>query len=452
MSELHVGNNSNHHVESKSIWQYNDLDTNLVSIYCIPRSAIKNTLLFKSFVQETEKQTGCVVNLYGLESSSEVIWMKIKNSSREARENALQLINALTQNSCKEIILPKPSDIPTPLKTSSNKTNNPNASSTKVKSASGDHDEFNEPDRKKDKPREVSKKPLVRSLTENSILSLSNSNSNEKCLEKIIENDGDFSLNDRLNLNGEEATTRTKTKEDPINQTRSDNTKPKKRYTLEFLLSRSDKPQSQQMPENWSELSEKYPTVCFNGKIISHFNPNKYFIHWNKVKLQNSELHSSNFIHPTKSFNPKSSLLSPVNLNFNNTQNYNKLVALSSACSSSSSMSSTSNQDDYLHVKSGEHQWNGPREIWEKRITFNNLNLNNRFDFNNNDLKYTQSKLTNGKAKPTYLSGTNQNSSAFASRQVSSLKSTTSFNKFDRKNYKITSNFTNNNSYMQLNS
>ena len=79
------------------------MDTNLVSIYCIPRSAIKNTLLFKSFVQETEKQTGCVVNLYGLESSSEVIWMKIKNSSREARENALQLINALTQNSCKEV-------------------------------------------------------------------------------------------------------------------------------------------------------------------------------------------------------------------------------------------------------------------------------------------------------------------------------------------------------------
>ena len=80
------------------------MDTNSVSIYCINRSAIKNNLLFKSFVQETEKQTNCIINLYGLENNSELIWIKIKSSSPDSRECAFNLINAITKNSCKEVI------------------------------------------------------------------------------------------------------------------------------------------------------------------------------------------------------------------------------------------------------------------------------------------------------------------------------------------------------------
>ncbi len=105
-----------------------------------------------------------------------------------------------------------------------------------------------------------SKRPLSRSKTENSIMSLGDSL-------------GDSSHSTNLS--------------------REPNSDGRKRYSLEFLLSRSDTPLAQKMPPDWHQLNEKYPTICFSGKILQYFNPKKYHNHWNKVKLQNIELHSS---------------------------------------------------------------------------------------------------------------------------------------------------------------
>ena len=45
--------------------------------------------------------------------------------------------------------------------------------------------------------------------------------------------------------------------------------KPKRKhqYSIDFLLLRADVPSSKQLPSNWKELNEKYPLVCFCGKV-----------------------------------------------------------------------------------------------------------------------------------------------------------------------------------------
>ena len=89
--------------------------------------------------------------------------------------------------------------------------------------------------------------------------------------------------------------------------------KPKRKhqYSIDFLLLRADVPSSKQLPSNWKELNDKYPLVCFCGKVsnpylilfdlngllniankvLSYFNPYKYHEHWEKTVHTNYELH-----------------------------------------------------------------------------------------------------------------------------------------------------------------
>ena len=41
----------------------------------------------------------------------------------------------------------------------------------------------------------------------------------------------------------------------------------RKRYDIDFLLSRADATQSKQLPKDWPELNVKYPNICFCGKV-----------------------------------------------------------------------------------------------------------------------------------------------------------------------------------------
>ena len=40
------------------------------------------------------------------------------------------------------------------------------------------------------------------------------------------------------------------------------------RYSVDFLLQRSDVPNSKKFPPNWKNLNEKFPAICFCGKVI----------------------------------------------------------------------------------------------------------------------------------------------------------------------------------------
>jgi hypothetical protein len=67
--------------------------------------------------------------------------------------------------------------------------------------------------------------------------------------------------------------------------------RPKYVYTVDFLLKRAESNQAKKMPHNWLQLNQKFSDICFCGKVISYFNPNKYYDHWNKVQKLNPELH-----------------------------------------------------------------------------------------------------------------------------------------------------------------
>jgi hypothetical protein len=53
----------------------------------------------------------------------------------------------------------------------------------------------------------------------------------------------------------------------------------KKRYTIDFLLIRSDTANSKKMPCNWKILNEKFPEVCFCGKVnfLARLTKKNYF-------------------------------------------------------------------------------------------------------------------------------------------------------------------------------
>jgi hypothetical protein len=202
------------------------------------------------------------------------------------------------------------------------------------------------------------KRPLVRSKTENEVSSL---NKHNTLAEKT----------NKLNINSD-----------------------KKRYTLEFLLSRSDMTQSQQMPNNWKLLNQLYPDVCFNGKIISYFNPNKYFAHWNKVKLQNTELHSFNLSNTiTCTTTAKAAKNLPHSKSFHSN---NRLIINNHTSSIPSSSSSTSSTDDYMNLKSNNFDTYLKQQT--RFIIDNNSNKRNfsihqqkRFDIINHKSSITKS-------------------------------------------------------------
>lgn len=99
------------------------------------------------------------------------------------------------------------------------------------------------------------------------------------------------------------------------NEIKNNTTENKHRYSVDFLLLRSDMPNSKKLPSNWKELNEIFPSICFcgkvsknkqktiqffsvsklkfNQKVLSYFNPYKYHEHWEKTKNQNYELHNS---------------------------------------------------------------------------------------------------------------------------------------------------------------
>lgn len=135
------------------------------------------------------------------------------------------------------------------------------------------------------------KKTMTRSCTENSISSISaNSNPFSSILIPFSEehrNECDI-FHKEMNL----STNQLKTCSLNEMTARLENKESKKRYTLDFLLTRSTVAESKKLPRNWKELNIMYPNICFVGTVLSYFNASKYYDHWIRIQNENPELHN----------------------------------------------------------------------------------------------------------------------------------------------------------------
>ncbi len=116
--------------------------------------------------------------------------------------------------------------------------------------------------------KKMPKSSMTRSTTEGFISSLSHSNSNRSSLyastlkeEFIPSNSRMMGMTQRPQLNMDK-------KFEKLKLDNSNKYKLKNRYTVDFLLQRADTINSKKQPANWKELSEKYPSVCFSGKVF----------------------------------------------------------------------------------------------------------------------------------------------------------------------------------------
>lgn len=133
----------------------------------------------------------------------------------------------------------------------------------------------------------VSRRPLIRSSTENSISCLVNVNNSAPFCSHLVP----LTIHDKLN----EETDEFAHVDEKTNSTLSSasfssieindldkmankrdqagfseqNTPSSKKYvySLDFLLSRAEADSSRTMPSNWKELSAMYPNICFSGKV-----------------------------------------------------------------------------------------------------------------------------------------------------------------------------------------
>lgn len=302
--------------QNSPIWQNKDLDPSLTSIVYVNKAfnlcedpvARLNTLTKRSI--EIEQETGCTITIHGQASKTELIWIKIKGESMGARKQALKLINENTNNACFEVILPnlneekiEPTRLSSPSPPQSPRTKSATGeSNAKQKSSSTATNQSSSNSLTKDLSNKR-KSTMTRSSTENVISSLQSKNSftspfsvllpqtlplkeeliSNKTMHPILESDKDDETDENLSQS--------------VSIVNEANKKPTKkyRYSLDFLLLRADMPDSKRLPNNWKELNEKYPLICFCGKVLSYFNPYKYHEHWEKTKAQNYELHQSNF-------------------------------------------------------------------------------------------------------------------------------------------------------------
>lgn len=135
------------------------------------------------------------------------------------------------------------------------------------------------------------KKTLTRSCTDNSIASIESSNPFGSILSPFLEENSNENQKDNKETNLFNRNIQKTFYSNEIKNLK-EKIEIKKRYTLDFLLSRSIVAESKKIPKNWKELNVIYPNICFLGTVISYFNASKYYDHWFRIQNENPELHN----------------------------------------------------------------------------------------------------------------------------------------------------------------
>jgi hypothetical protein len=222
----------------------------------LEREHIKNITELNEQIQKIENETKCLIKLHDIQSK--VVWIRVKNKEQGPRDRASALINELTDNKCVVVRLPA---IPEPAATNIAECN-------ELTAIVGGGERI-----------EPKRRAITRSITDTQIskvstpfssfptpLSLNNS---------IKEEDNDFDedgghetmpqFKSKSSLSASKSShqigTSSKVKPPP----------PRRIYTMDFLLKRADAPASKRLPSNWKELNQKYPFICFCGKVIAFF-------------------------------------------------------------------------------------------------------------------------------------------------------------------------------------
>lgn len=270
------------------IWQNKDLGPSSTSLAFLNNKTFNLVDKLSDLtirLAEIEQETTCSISIHGQ-------WIKIKNSSTEARQIAFNLINAATNNSCNEIFLP---DV---------NVNTAEASvGTRLSSPSPPPPVHNEPITIKSTAQKIKqqttltelpkrKSGLTRSSTDTQISSLQQSKTVSPFSNMLPVSPKSSSISNNVIIEEERPVDANNNEitESTITTKKSEN---KHRYSVDFLLLRSDMANSKKLPSNWKELNEIFPSICFCGKVLSYFNPYKYHEHWEKTKNQNYELHNS---------------------------------------------------------------------------------------------------------------------------------------------------------------
>jgi hypothetical protein len=146
----------------------------------------------------------------------------------------------------------------------------------------------------------VTSSKMVRSSTDYSLQSLKSESFSSVFSSSISK----FNENPQEEVNADTGTNLLVTRRD-LNNNSSNVNKQKKslRYDFNFLLARSSVPSSKLMPQSWKHLNEKYPEVCFCGKVISYFDHLKYYSHLNQVKKLNQNRSKQSVVSPNQKTN-----------------------------------------------------------------------------------------------------------------------------------------------------
>ena len=116
--------------------------------------------------------------------------------------------------------------------------------------------------------KKMPKSSMTRSTTEGFISSLTHSNNNRSSLiASTLKEEFTPSGNSRMMSITQRPLLNMEKKFEKLKLDNSTKYKLKNRYTVDFLLQRADTINSKKQPANWKELSEKYPNVCFSGKV-----------------------------------------------------------------------------------------------------------------------------------------------------------------------------------------
>jgi hypothetical protein len=240
------------------------------------------------FVLAAQIQTQCIIRVLGLEQqekSEDPIWISFQSSDLVARHQAFLIVNTALGNGLKQIMLP------TELVVN-------NGGTTTGKQVVSRENGFDRdwPDQNNNhvqpfiQPQEPQQRfnPMVRSNTTDFSLKESS-----KPFSSVL---SQFKMATIDHTN--ETKTATLAQDENNNDVTVVKTAPKAKnssccYSVDFMLSRAEAVHSKKMPDSWKELNEKYPHICFYGKVISYFNPHKYWTHWNKTKILNPILNQS---------------------------------------------------------------------------------------------------------------------------------------------------------------
>lgn len=224
------------------IWQNKDIGPDSSFVYVNHSYDLAGNLEeFADGLFKVEQDTNCKMSIHGQ-------WIKIKGNSVNSRKNAFILINALTNNSCKEIFLPNVGEAENGINENDSRLSSPSPPPSPLLDADSTLKSTAQIITSTQKSPHNIRKSLTRSSTETQISSMQKSkatssspfssilnpfipksnNTVSKSNNKIVEEEEDGLCeqisNTDLNNNNQ--------KED------------KKRYSVDFLLLRSDIPSS----------------------------------------------------------------------------------------------------------------------------------------------------------------------------------------------------------------